>query len=281
MKVGVFNLIDPFSGVEHQLKRIKEMGFECADVTDSHSGGSMGACAGFVASTSLDSNPKETLRLFQKYGLEISTVCAHGWLLDPASPARFGTTEIMKAVRFAADIGVKYVVTSEDEPFRTEWVEKLTYEQKLAVIADKLYEPLLLARDYGVEILMEPHGPISDSIQGMKDLIEMLDMPHLGVNLDTGNSWLGGSDPVEKARDAMPYVKQVHWKDLGEKWIPLRGKQYGCGFADIAIGDGVIDIKGVCAVLADADIPHSTLEIVGDENVLLRSVEFLKANGIG
>jgi inosose dehydratase len=281
MKVGVFNLIDAFSGVEHQLERIRDMGFECADVTDSHSGGSMGACAGFVASTSLESNPKETLRLFQKYGLEISTVCAHGWLLDPASPARFGTNEIMKAVRFASDIGVKYVVTSEDEPYRHEWVEKLDYRQRLTVIADKLYEPLKLAEDYGVMILMEPHGPISDSIQGMKDLIAMLDCPALGVNMDTGNSWLGGTDPVEMARELKPYIKHVHWKDLGEKWVPLRGKLHGCGFADIAIGDGVIDIKGVCDVLRDLDIPHSTLEIVGNDDILLRSVKFLKSQGMG
>lgn len=281
MKIGVFNLIDPFSSVEHQLERIKELGFECADVTDSHSGGSLGVGAGFVASTSMDSNPKETLRMFQKYGLEISTVCAHGWLLDPASPSRYGTNEIMKAVRFASDIGVKYVVTSEDEPCREEWVDKLNYEQKLTVIADKLYEPLLLARDYGVEILIEPHGPISDSIQGMKDLIAMLDMPEFGVNMDTGNSWLGGTDPVEMAKELKPYIKHIHWKDLGEKWLPLRGKQYGCGFADIALGDGVIDIKGVCDVLRDKDIPHSTLEIVGNDDILLRSVQFLKANGIG
>jgi inosose dehydratase len=280
MKVGVFNLIDPFCGVEHQLQRIKEMGFECADVTDSHSGANMGSCAGFVSSTSLDSNPKETLRLFEKYGLEISTVCAHGWLLDPASPARYGTNEIMKAVRFASDIGVKYIVTSEDEPFRTEWVEKLNYEQRLTVVADKLYEPLMLAKDYGVEILMEPHGPVSDSIQAMKDLIAMLDMPTFGVNLDTGNSWLGGTDPVEMAKELKPYIKHVHWKDLGEKWLPLRGKLHGCGFADIAIGDGVIDIKGVCDVLMDMDIAHSTLEIVGSDEILLKSVKYLKTCGI-
>ena len=52
-------------------------------------------------------------------------------------------------------------------------------------------------------------------------------------------------------------------------------RQYGCGFSTIALGDGVIDIKGVCEVLKDCDIASSTLEIVGEEDILKRSVSYL------
>jgi len=280
MKIGVFCLVDPFSVMDHQLKRIKEMGFECADVTDTHNGASMGANAGFVASVSLDSNPFDVKRMFDKYGLEISTVCMHGVLIDPVSPERYGTHEMMKAIKMAAAIGVKYCVTTDQDP-KLEWTENLSYENKVYSVAEKLYEPVRLAADYGVEVLLEPHGPLTDTIKGMKDIMGMLDNhPALGINMDTGNSWLGGTDPVEMAKAFKDKIRHIHWKDLGEEWIPKRGTQFGCGFSTIAIGDGVIDIAGVVDVLKDCDISHSTLEVVGTGEILKKSVSYLKSLGM-
>jgi inosose dehydratase len=46
------------------------------------------------------------------------------------------------------------------------------------------------------------------------------------------------------------------------------------------VGDGVIDIKGVCDVLKDAGIETSTLEIVGGADILLKSVDYLRSCGM-
>lgn len=280
MDIGVFLLIEPFASVETQLKRAKEMGFTRADITDTNAGGSMLGSAGFSPTVSLDDNPFEVLRLFEKYGIEPSTVCAHAALLEPSNPGKYGTAEIMKAVQFAAAIGIKDVITTETDP-RSEWAERLTYEQRVFIVAEKLYTPVQMAADYGVNILLEPHGPVTDSIKGLQDVFDLLgNPPSLGVNLDTGNSWLGGADPVEMAKVFKKKIHHVHWKDLGEEWVPKRGTLYGCGFSTIALGDGVIDIKGVCDVLKDADVPTSTLEIIGSEEVLKKSVAYLRANGL-
>jgi len=276
----VFLLIEPFASVEQQLKRAREMGFGHADITDTNAGGSMLGSAGFSPTVSLDENPFDVLRLFEKYEIKPSTVCAHAALLEPTNPGKYGTAEIMKAVKFAAAIGIKDVITTDTDP-RSEWAKKLTYEQCVFTMAEKLYTPVQMAGDYGVRILLEPHGPITDTIQGLKDVMEMLgNPPSLGVNLDTGNSWLGGADPVEMARVFKDKIHHVHWKDLGEEWEPKRGTLFGCGFSTIALGDGVIDIKGVCQVLKDADIDSSTLEIVGTEEILKKSARFLKENGL-
>jgi inosose dehydratase len=280
MHVGVFLLIEPFASVEEQLKRAKEMGFDHADITDTNSGGSMLGSAGFSPTVSLDENPYDVLRLFDKYGITPSTVCAHATLLEPSNPGLYGTAEIMKAVRFAAAIGIKDVITTDTDP-RSGWARSLTYEQSVFIVAEKLYTPVRMAADYGIRILLEPHGPITDSIQGIRDVFDVLGNPDsLGVNLDTGNSWLGGTDPVAMARAFKGKIHHVHWKDLGEEWVPKRGTEYGCGFSTIALGDGVIDLKGVCEVLRDADIQSSTLEIVGSEDVLKRSVAYLRENGL-
>jgi inosose dehydratase len=280
MNIGVFLLIEPFASVEEQLKRAKEMGFKHADITDTNAGGSMLGSAGFSPTISLDENPFEVLRLFQKYDITPCTVCAHAALLEPSNPGVYGTAEIMKAVKLAAAIGIKDVITTDTDP-RSEWAENLTYEQQVFIMAEKLYTPVKMAADYGVNILLEPHGPVTDSIKGLQDVFDMLNNPpSLGVNLDTGNSWLGGADPVEMAKVFKDKIHHIHWKDLGEEWVPQRGKLYGCGFSTIALGDGVIDIKGVCEVLKDANIESSTLEIIGSEDNLKKSVEYLRANGL-
>jgi inosose dehydratase len=280
MKIGLFLLIEPFASVERQLVRAKEMGFSYADITDTNAGGSLLGSAGFSPTVSLDENPFEILRLFEKHEMTPASICAHASLLEPSNPGRFSTPEIMKAVQFAAAIGVKDVITTETDP-HSQWAQNLTYDQRVFIIAEKLHTPVRMAEDYGVRILLEPHGPITDSIQGIQDVFDLLGNPEsLGVNLDTGNSWLGGADPVEMARVFKDKIHHVHWKDLGEEWVPKRGTQFGCGFSTIALGDGVIDIQGVCEVLKDAKIESSTLEIIGAEEILKKSVEYLRSNGL-
>lgn len=280
MKIGVFLLIEPFASVEVQLQRAREMGFVCADITDTNAGGSMLGSAGFSPTISLDENPFEVKRLFDRYEIEPSTVCAHAMLLEPSNPGVYGTAEIMKAIQFAAAIGIKDVVTTETDP-RSEWAKNLSYDQQIFTIAEKLHTPVRMAADYGVHLLLEPHGPVTDTIQGIQDVMDMLGNPEsLGVNMDTGNSWLGGADPVEMAKVFKDKIYHIHWKDLGEEWVSKRGTLYGCGFSTIALGDGVIDIAGVCEVLKDAEVRSSTLEIIGSEDILKKSVEYLRSQGL-
>jgi len=280
MNIGVFLLIEPFASVERQLQHAKEMGFKYADITDTNAGGSMLGTAGFSPTVSLDENPFEIKRLFEKYAITPATVCAHAGLLEPSNPGVYGTSEIMKAVKFAAAIGIKEVVTTDTDP-RSEWAENLSYEERIFIMAEKLYTPVKMAADYGVHILLEPHGPVTDTIKGLQDVFNRLGNPDaLGVNLDTGNSWLGGADPVEMAKVFKDKIHHIHWKDLDAEWEPKRGTMFGCGFSTIAVGDGVIDIKGVCEVLKDADIESSTLEIIGSEDILKKSVKYLKENGL-
>jgi inosose dehydratase len=279
MKVGCFALVDPFSVLDHQLERIASMGFKCADVTDNHPGGLLGREFGFAATVSLDDNPRDIAELFAKHGLTITSWCAHANLLDASSPARYATNEIMKAVRQAAALGVKHVITTEGDP-KTAWGHNLSFQEKVFIVAEKLHEPLRLAETLGVQILLEPHGELTDSIAGMHAIFKRLGNPdNLGINMDTGNYWLGGASPVEFAKEFRSRIWHIHWKDLPAAWEDNRGKMFGCGFAPIALGEGVIDIAGVYEVVKDVPgLEYSTLEIGGDENVK-KSYAYLKALG--
>ena len=100
----------------------------------------------------------------------------------------------MKAVQLASGMGVKDVITTEGDP-KSEWGEKLSFNEKVFITAEKLHEPVRLAEVLGVRILLEPHGMLTDSIEGINAILDRLGRPdNLGVNMDTGNAWLGGAD---------------------------------------------------------------------------------------
>lgn len=278
--VGCFALVDPFSVLEHQLKRIHDLGFRFADVTDNRDGGQLGVEFGFAATASLDGNPYDLKRMFEEQELEITTYCAHANLLDPTAPWRYSTPQIIKAIRAAAAIDIKYVVTTEGEP-STDFGHRLTEDQKVFTVIEKLHEPLRIAKDHGVTLLLENHGELTDSISGLEKIIHGLGNPdHLGVNLDTGNCWLGGTDPVEMTKKFGSKIKHVHWKDLPEEMVSQRGSVFGCGMSTIALGTGAIDIAAVYKELVNTGFNgHTTLEIGGDEAVL-NSYEYLKSLGV-
>ena len=278
IKVGCFALINPFSPLENQLDQIKKWGFSCGDLTDNSDGACLGVEYGFTALASLDANPFDIKRLFEEKGLDLSSICAHANLLDPAAPSRYGTSQIIKAVKMAGVIGVRHVITADGEP-KTLFGKKLTTGEAVFSIAEKLYEPLRFAEDYGVKILIEPHGHITDSVKLMGEVLDRCNSEALGINLDTGNLWLGGGEPLEMIAKFGSKIEHVHWKDLPSEMGAKRGTQFGCGMSLTALGDGVIDIEAIYKALVKIGFDgYSTLEIAGEEAVL-KSFAFLKKLG--
>jgi inosose dehydratase len=155
----------------------------------------------------------------------------------------------------------------------------LSESERLFTVREKLHEPLRVAADHGVKLLLEPHGPLTDSIEQTERLIDACDSPALGLNLDTGNLWLGGGDPVAYVKKFGDKIEHVHWKDMPADMAPKRGKQFGCGMAIIPLGTGVVGIKAVYEALKAAKFNgHTTLEVAG-EAAVLQSRKFLEGLG--
>ncbi|MCY7303606.1 MAG: sugar phosphate isomerase/epimerase [Thermoleophilia bacterium] len=278
MTVGCFALVDPFSTLEHQLDRIRDWGFHHADVTDNSDGGSLGVEFGFAAVASLDANPFDVQRQFSSRGLEITSYCAHANLLDAAAPWRYGTAQIVKAVRSAAAIGVHHVITTEGEP-HTPFGRSLTDDEAIFTVREKLHEPLRVAADHGVKILLEPHGHLTASIEHTERILAACDSDALALNLDTGNIWLGGGDPVAYVKRFGSLIEHVHWKDMPSSEEASRGSVFGAGMSVIPLGSGVIAIDAVFdALIAVGFNGHTTLEVAGEEAVLA-SRDYLLALG--
>ncbi|MCE0497177.1 MAG: sugar phosphate isomerase/epimerase [Methylacidiphilales bacterium] len=261
--------MQPFSGMERQFELIRELGFQEADLTDNHDGATLGVEYGFAASVSLDAHPQGIRRMAEAQGLTLTSVCAHANLLDPASPDRYQTSQIIKAIKLAHFLGIHQVITTEGEP-KTKFGHRLSREQQLFSISEKLDAPVQWAQELGLELLIEPHGVLTDSVDGMEEILQRLGHDStVGINLDTGNCWLGGSDPVAFVRRFGSRIRHVHWKDLGQEWETKRGKIFGCGMGTIPLGDGKIPVREVCAALLEIGFKGpTTLEVTGKEAVL-------------
>jgi inosose dehydratase len=279
MIVGCFALVEPFSSMQRQFQALRELGVCYADLTDNHNGGMLGAEYGFSASISLDSHPDKIRRMADENGLTLTSFCAHANLLDPPSPDVYGTTEIIKAIRLAHLLGIRHIITTEGDP-KTEFGHKLSHAERIFAIRERLYAPLLWAEELGVELLLETHGIVTDTVAGMQELLDVLGHEqHLGICLDTGNSWLGGAEPLDYVKTFGRRIKHVHWKDMGPEWVDRRGTQFGCGMATIALGDGVVDVRAIVHALKAVGFDGATtLEIAGADNIR-RSMERLLAWG--
>ena len=268
MKIGCFALIQPFSTMARQFQLIHEMGIEYADLTDSHDGGSLGVEYAFTSSISLDSHPERIRTMAAAAGVKLSAMCAHANLLDPPSPDVYGTNQIIKAIRLAKLLDITNVITTEGDP-KTAFGHNLTPVQRLFTIREKLQAPIEWARELGVKLLIEPHGVVTSQIETMSELLDQLgNEDTVGVCLDTGNAWLGGSEPLDYVRRFGTRIQHVHWKDISAEWVPRRGSIFGCGMATIPLGDGVVGVEKIADALLQAGFEgETTLEIAGLENI--------------
>ncbi len=268
MKIGCFACVEPFAPMARQFAAIKELGFSLADVTDNHDGAALGEEFGFAPTVSLDAHPEKIRALAREAGIRLSAFCCHANLLDPTSPDTYGTAQIIKALRLAKMLGIKEVITCDGEP-HTAFGHALKPAERLLVVREKLQAPIAWAEELGLKLLLETHGPVTDNLGLMGDLLEALGHEEtVGVCLDTGNCWLGGGEPLDYIKAFGARIGHVHWKDMPEAMEKQRGKVFGCGMALIALGDGVIGIEGVVKALKKARIDvATTLEIAGPEAV--------------
>jgi inosose dehydratase len=279
MKIGCFALVEPFSGMARQFQAIREMGIEYADITDNHDGATLGVEYGFAASVSLDSHPGKIRKMAEEAGVKLTAFCAHANLLDPPSPDTYGTAEIIKAIRLAHLLGIRHVITTEGDP-KTEFGHGLSKAERIFAVREKLYAPIRWAEELGVTLLLETHGPVTDRVDEMGDLLDALGHEKtVGICLDTGNSWLGGADPLAYVKAFGRRIGHVHWKDMPREWEPKRGKVFGAGMAVIPLGDGAVGIRRVLDALKEIGYDGATtLEVAGPENVKL-SVKRLREWG--
>lgn len=118
----------------------------------------------------------------------------------------------------------------------------------------------------GIGLLFETHGILTDTVAGISRILDMLGRwKTVGINLDTGNCWLGGGDPLELVKTFAARIKHVHWKDIPAKCSRDLANSTVAALGTIPHGDVVVSIEPIVRELhrIGFDGP-TTLEVDGE-----------------
>lgn len=230
---------------------------------------------GYEPGISLQSNPRALRRYCDGLGLCVSQIDGSYPLMGPDGSA-FGVQYVQQSIRFAAELGCPMVDTV-DGAFE---IEGYTRDEVFRITCDNYRQCLSWAEDYGVIINVEPHGPYTTDVEFMDRLFRHFESEHLRLNMDTGNTFIAGLDPLEYLRHFRKYVSHSHIKDVSPQLAAaVRGEETGIACSEVPIGGGVNaeNIRKCLAYLIESGWEGGvSIECYGSEENIRKSVEFLR-----
>ena len=220
---------------EWAVDKAAELGYEYVEPMV-HWGRELLSEAGYFHSVSMLDDPLRVKRACANAGVKLSGLSAHCPLCKPEISVEY----LKQAVRFAAECGAPIINT--DEGPKPAWT---TAEEDHVLMRYVLQEAALVAEPRGVLIGLEPHQQYSKSPDGLDRIHALVDSPAIGINFDTGNSYLSGEDPLVWLDRVLDRLVHLHAKDISiQQSDSERGKVTGTPVG-CACGDGVIDWAGV------------------------------------
>jgi sugar phosphate isomerase/epimerase len=230
---------------------------------------------GYDPAISLQSNPRALKRFLDDRGVQVSQIDGAYPLMGP-NGSTYGVQYVQQAIRFAAELGCPSVDTT-DGAFE---IEGLSREEVFRITCDNYGQCLPWAEDYDVMIAVEPHGPYTNDGDFLQRLFDHFDSDYLKFNLDTGNSYIAGLDPVEYCCRFRDYLIHAHIKDVSPALAAAaRGEETGIGSSQVPIGGGVNadNIKKVFQFLHDTEWDGVvSIECHGSDENMQASVDFLR-----
>lgn len=223
--------------------------------------------AGYFHSVSMLDDPWRVKSACEKAGIKVSGLSAHCPLCKP----EISTEYLKQAIRFAAECGAPVVNT--DEGPKPSWTST---EEDHVLMGYVLKEASLVAERRGVLIGLEPHQQYSKHPDGLDRIYGLVLSPAIGINFDTGNSYLCGHDPIAWLKRVNDRLVHLHAKEIPKAQAEAeRGKVTGTAVG-CACGEGVIDWAAVVEVLRAA--PRDIVMSVecGTAEEAERSIKYLK-----
>ena len=220
---------------EWGVEKAAELGYDYIEPWV-HLGRELMSEAGYYMTISMSEDPVRIRRMCEKAGVKLSGLSSHTALCRPDISGNY----LKQAIRFAAECGAPVVNTDEGpkQPWTTE-------DEDFVLIRYSLKEAAAVAEPRGILIGIEPHQQYSKTPDGLDKIVGLVRSRAVGVNFDTGNSYLAGEDPVKWLRHVRNKLVHLHAKDISiEQSDAERGKVTGTAVG-CACGDGVVDWKRI------------------------------------
>ena len=212
----------------------------------------------------------------ETFGVRFSQVDAAFPLSGVDGPA-YGLPYVLKAIPWAKHAGCERVATTDG----LHRPEGLSDEEAMDLMKRQYERIIATAEAYEVLVTIEVHGYFTTKPEYLERMLAFVDSPWLRMNLDTGNSFIAGQDPVAFCKRFGSKVAHVHVKDVSESLAAIaRGGQTGIALSHCATGDGVNaeNIKQCLAHLHSIGFTgHLSIECEGQGGPMLtRSLEWLR-----
>jgi sugar phosphate isomerase/epimerase len=223
--------------------------------------------ARYFHSVSMYDDPRWARDLCEKHHIKMSGLSAHTPLCKPEISVEY----LKQAIRWASDAGAAVVNT--DEGPKPEWT---TREMDYQLMTYTLKEASMVAERYDIKIGLEPHQQYSKSQEGLDSIYNLVKSPAIGINYDTGNSYLAGTtDTYDWLTHVKDHLVHLHAKDIsfsqsGEERGKVTGTPVGC-----ACGDGVVDWKRMIEIAKTAPVDIVFSVECGNVTDAIRSFEHL------
>ena len=220
---------------EWGVAKAAELGYEYVEPMV-HWGRELLSEAGYFHSVSMLDDPLRIVTACAKHRIKLSGLSAHCPLIKPEISVEY----LKQAIRFADECGAPVVNT--DEGPKPLWTTKA---EDHVLMRYTLMEAAQVAEPRGIYIGIECHQQYSKTPAGLDRIYKLVDNPAIGINFDTGNSYLAGEDPYTWLEAVLPHLVHLHAKDIAiEQSDAERGKVTGTPVG-CACGDGVIDWERV------------------------------------
>ena len=183
----------------------------------------------------LHSDPLKLKSYLDSMGLKVSELDAAYPMSCPEGQFR-GIPYTIRTIQFAKAIDCPCVDTTDGGHKPAGYTDK----EVMALIKQYYRVVLEWAERYDIIINVEPHGPYTTNPDTMEQILSFFDSPYLRMNLDTGNTFIAGQDPVAFLRRFRNKVSHCHIKDVSKELADaIRGGLTGIPTSVVAIGEGV------------------------------------------
>jgi sugar phosphate isomerase/epimerase len=224
------------------VRKAAEIGYEYVEPMV-HLGRELLSEARYFHSVSMYDDPRWARDIADAAGIKFSGLSSHTPLCKPEISVEY----LKQAIRWAADAGAPVVNTDEGpkQPWTTE-------AEDYVLMRYTLMEAAKLAESRGIAIGLECHQQYSKTPAGLDRIAKLVKSPAIGINFDTGNSYLAGEDPYKWLTKIVGRLVHLHAKDISIQHSEAeRGKVTGTPVG-CACGDGVIDWARVIKICRKA-----------------------------
>lgn len=252
---------------EAGVKKASELGYKYVEPMV-HTGWELLSENDYFHSFSMEEDTLLMKEICDKYSVKVSSISGHSPLMKPEA----SVSRLTRSIMLADAVNARFV--NSDEMIKPDWMNDEFAHQ---VMKYTLTKALITANRHKVSICIEPHGIYTNTAEGLMRIVNLVDSPWIGVNWDTGNSYLAGvEDPYDGLSAVRDRVLHIHAKDISMKQSTeergtVNGTAVGC-----ACGEGVVNWDKVIEIMEPIDREIFLSVECGQIDEAERSIHFLE-----